>query len=157
MTQDDARTVEARLDELESRVAISRLAASYCEGVDHKRLDLFTTLWFDDARFAIPGGRGEFAGIDQIRASQAGVAKAWARTWHWTTNHIVEFQDPDSATGRADVFAVCEMHDGQGTCLVSGTYDDIYARREGSWRFVERTITRWFVTPPQAIPLPPPA
>ncbi len=157
MTQDGHHSVEERLDELESRVAISRLAASYCEGVDHKQLGLFSTLWFDDARFVIPGGRGEFVGIDQIRASQEGVAKAWARTWHWTTNHTVDFQGADRATGRADVFAICEMHGGKGTCLVSGTYSDIYERREGSWRFAERTINRWFVTPAQAIPLPPPA
>ncbi len=151
------RSIGERLDEIESRAAIAALVAGYCEGVDHRDMDRFMGLWHDDSELSIDGGRGTFQGTERLRASQDGVAKAWARTWHWTSNHTATFQDADHATGRSDVFAVCEHHDGRGTCLVGGTYVDAYERRNGEWRFATRAINRWFVTPAQDIPLPPPS
>ena len=151
------RSLEARVDELESRAAIADLIAGYCEGVDHRDMDRFMGLWHEDSQLSIDGGRGDFQGTDRLRESQAGVAKAWARTWHWTSNHTATFQDADHATGRSDVFAVCEHHNDGGTCLVGGTYFDSYERRNGEWKFAKRAINRWFVTPAQDIPLPPPS
>lgn len=152
-----ARTIEERLDELESRAAIAELVAGYCEGVDRKDGDRFLALWHDDAAYLIPGGRGDFYGHDGIRQSLVVIGAAWSRTWHWTTNHTIAFQDADHATGRSDVFALCEKHEGGGTCLVSATYEDVYERRDGRWGFTRRLTNRWFVSPPQDIPLPPPA
>jgi len=151
------RSLEARLDEIESRTAISALVAGYCQGVDQKDVDLFLDLWHEDAEYLIPGGRGNFYGKDGIRESLVVIGRAWARTWHWTTNHTVSFASADQATGRSDVFAICERHDDAHICLVAATYDDLYERRDGRWRIVRRTVTRWFVSTPQDIPLPPPA
>jgi len=151
------RSLEARVDELESRAAIADLIAGYCEGVDQKNDARFLGLWHDEAEYLIPGGRGNFYGMDGIRQSLVVIAGAWARTWHWTTNHTVSFQDADHATGRSDVFAICEKHEDAGTCLVSATYEDVYERRDGQWKFTRRLTQRWFVSTPQDIPLPPPA
>ncbi|MDQ7907467.1 nuclear transport factor 2 family protein [Phytohabitans sp. ZYX-F-186] len=149
MTQ---RSIEARLDEVESRTAIAALVAGYCEGVDHANVELFLRLWHEDASYLIPGGRGDFVGIDRIRESQDVIGRAWASTKHWTTNHTVTFDDPDRATGRSDAFAICEHHDGR-VSLVSATYDDQYERRDGTWRFAKRLVTRWFVSDGQDIKL----
>ncbi|CAB4952953.1 MAG: nuclear transport factor 2 family protein [Actinobacteria bacterium] len=151
------RSLEDRLDEIESRTAISALVAGYCQGVDQKDSDLFLSLWHDDGEYLIPGGRGNFYGLDGIRESLVVIGEAWARTWHWTTNHTVSFDGCDRAIGRSDVFAICERHVDANVCLVAATYDDEYERRNGAWRIGRRTVTRWFVSTPQDIPLPPPS
>jgi hypothetical protein len=152
-----ARSVDDRLDELESRTAIAALVARYCHAVDHRDLDLFMSLWHDDGTLNILGGRGVFHGTQELQNSQAGVAKAWARTWHWTTNSTVTFTGSDDARVRSDVFAICERHDDGDICLVGGTYHDFVERRDGAWKFSERVIDRYFVSTPQDIPLPPPS
>lgn len=156
MTNATKRTLEERVDEIESRYAISALVAGYCEGVDRKDNERFFGLWHDDAAYLIPGGRGNFHGIDGIRESQQVIAKAWKQTYHWTTNHTVSFSSPDRAIGRSDVFALCQHHDETKVSFVGGTYQDVYERRDGVWKFAERLVQRWFVSAGEQIPLLPP-
>jgi ketosteroid isomerase-like protein len=148
-------TLEERVDRIESRAAVGELVAGYCEGVDRHDLDRFMGLWHDDAAYLIPGGRGDFYGTDGIRQSQEVIGKAWKETYHWTTNHTVRFESADRAIGRSDVFAMCTPHDG-GVCYVGGTYDDVYERRAGTWKFSQRTVTRYFVSAPVDVSLLPP-
>jgi ketosteroid isomerase-like protein len=151
----DNAALAARLDQIESRTAIAELVAGYCEGVDRQNLEVFMGLWHDDAAYLIPGGRGDFVGLDRIRESQEVIAKAWKETYHWTTNLTVRFESVDRAVGRSDVYAMCTRHDGP-VCFVGGTYNDVYERRTGVWKFTERVVNRWFVSAPTDIPLLPP-
>jgi ketosteroid isomerase-like protein len=155
MSTDVRSSLESRLDEMESRVAISDLVAGYCEGVDRKNLDRFMSLWHDDAEYLIPGGRGDFIGLDRIRESQVVIGKAWKETYHFTTNHTVTFSSPDRAEGRSDVYAMCTHQDGQ-VSLVGGTYEDVYERRDGTWKYAKRLVIRHFVSAPIDIKLLPP-
>lgn len=148
-----SRTLEQRIDEIESRSHIGDLAAGYCRGVDQQETDLFLALWHPDASYLIPGGRGDFHHTEGIRQSLVVIGKAWKSTKHWTTNHVIEFTGPDAAKGRSDCFAMCEHHDGK-VSFVSATYDDVYERREdGAWRIAERLVTRWWVSPGEDIKL----
>jgi ketosteroid isomerase-like protein len=144
-----------RLDEMESRTQIAALVAGYCEGVDRRNTEKFLSLWHEDAAYLIPGGRGDFYNTDGIRQSLEVIAKAWRETYHWTTNHVVTFATPDEATGRSDAFAICTHHDGR-VSYVAATYDDVYSRRGGQWRFAKRLVTRWFVSAPVDVELLPP-
>lgn len=146
-------SLEERLDRIESRTAISALVAGYCEGVDRKDNERFFGLWHDDAAYLIPGGRGNFYGAEGIRQSQQVIAQAWKQTYHWTTNHTITFETSDRATGRSDVFAICQHHDGTKVSLVGGTYVDTYERRIGDWKFAERLVNRWFVSAGEEIAL----
>lgn len=138
-------TIEQRLDEIESRTAIGVLVAGYCRGVDQREKDHFLGLWHPDAAYLIPGGRGDFFNLDGIAQSLVVIEGAWKSTKHWTTNHVIEFSDADAATGRSDCFAMCEHHDGK-VSFVSATYDDVYERRDGAWKFARRHVTRWWVS-----------
>jgi gamma-hexachlorocyclohexane dehydrochlorinase len=149
-------SLEERMDEIESRTAISELVAGYCRGTDRRDLDFFLRLWHDDAAYLIPGGRGNFHGLEGIRSSQEVIAKAWKETYHWTTNLTISFTTADRATGRSDVYAMCTHHSGQ-VSFVGGTYDDVYERRDGAWKYSERLVTRWFVSAGADIPLLPPS
>ncbi len=147
------RTLERRIDEIESRSDIGALAAGYCRGVDQREEDLFVQLWHTDASYLIPGGRGDFHNTDGVKQSLVVIGKAWKSTKHWTTNHVIEFTGRDAARGRSDCFAMCEHYDGK-VSFVSATYDDVYERRaDGVWRFAERLVTRWWVTPGEDIKL----
>ncbi|ODU07399.1 MAG: hypothetical protein ABS81_01180 [Pseudonocardia sp. SCN 72-86] len=155
MTNENQGSLEERIDRIESRTAVAELVAGYCEGVDRQDLDRFMGLWHEDASYLIPGGRGDFHGTDGIRASQEVIAKAWKETYHWTTNHTVAFETRDRATGRSDAFAICTHHSGE-ISLVGATYNDVYERRDGVWKFASRTVNRWFVSAATDIPLLPP-
>jgi len=155
MNDSQQRSLEQRIDEIESRFAIAALVAGYCEGVDRQNLDRFMSLWHDDAEYLIPGGRGDFRGTEGIRASQEVIAKAWKETYHWTTNHTISFETKDRAHGRSDVYAMCTHQDGQ-VSFVGGTYEDVYERRDGEWKYVRRLVNRHFVSAAVDIKLLPP-
>jgi len=146
-------SVEDRLDQLESRTAINDLVAGYCEGTDRRDGERFFALWHEDAAYLIPGGRGDFYGMEGIRRSQEVIAAAWKQTFHWTTNHTVKFETADRATGRSDCFAICQHMDGEKISLVGCTYLDKYERRDGVWKFAERYVNRWFVSAGEEVAL----
>jgi ketosteroid isomerase-like protein len=149
-------TLESRLGRIESRTEIAALVAHYCRGVDRKDLERFSSLWHEDAEYLIGAGRGDFHGLSEIRCFPDVCAKAWRDTYHWTTNHVVEFEDDDRATGVSDCLAICTHHSGE-ISFVSATYRDRYARHaEGRWKFARREVIRWFVSAPADIELRPP-
>jgi ketosteroid isomerase-like protein len=156
-TQSDptTRSLEERLDEVESRAAIADLIAGYCEGVDRRDLERFLGIWHDDAEYLIPGGRGDFVGKDEIRRSQEVIGGVWKSTYHWTTNHTASFETSDRATGRSDAFAMC-VHQDDRVSWVACSYHDVYERRAGSWKLARRLVERYFVSAPQDVELRPP-
>lgn len=154
-TTQTTRSLEERLDEVESRAAFADIVAGYCEGVDRRDLERFLGIWHDDAEYLIPGGRGDFVGIDEIRRSQEVIGSVWKSTYHWTTNHTASFETPDRATGRSDAFAMC-VHQDDRVSWVACTYHDVYERRAGGWKLARRLVERYFVSAPQDVELRPP-
>jgi gamma-hexachlorocyclohexane dehydrochlorinase len=149
---DEDVSFESRVARLESRTEIGDLVATYCQGVDRKNLDRFSSLWHDDAEYLIGAGRGDFHGLDEIRRFPDVAAKVWRETYHWTTNHVVVFDGPDRAEGTSDCLAMCTRHSGE-VSFVSATYLDRYERRNGCWKFARREVRRWFVSAPVDIEL----
>jgi hypothetical protein len=145
-------SVEARLDQLESRAAISQLAARYCRGVDRREPETFAGIWHDDAEYLIGSDRGNFKGLDDIRRFSEIVVRVWRETYHWPTNHEVTFRDRDTADGLSEAFAVCVNHEGK-ICFIAARYIDEYSRRDGEWKIARRQVKRWFVSEPQDIQL----
>lgn len=141
-----SRSLDERIDELESRTAIAELSAKYAHGVDAKDDSIFLPIWHDDAKFGIGGEFGHFAGPDGMRDANKAIGDAWDQTHHWITNLVIEFQDKDHATGRADTTCTCIDRKGVYV-MVSATYSDEYERRgDGMWRFKVRNLVvhyRW--------------
>jgi len=140
------RSVEARLDEIESRTEIASLVAGFCEGLDRRDPERFGALWNEDAEFLAPGGRGNFYGLEQIRGVQVAIDTSWARTFHLTTNLVIKFENPDRATGRADCLAIAQSAADGRTTYIEATYFDIFERRDGEWKIASRTTERWFIS-----------
>jgi gamma-hexachlorocyclohexane dehydrochlorinase len=123
--------------------------------VDRKDLERFSSLWHEDAEYLIGAGRGDFRGLAEIRRFPEVAGKVWRETYHWTTNHVVEFDGADTAGGTSDCLAMCTHHTGE-VSYVSATYLDRYERRDGQWKFARREVKRWFVSAPVDIELLPP-
>jgi SnoaL-like domain len=69
MTDSPQRSTEDRLDEIESRFAIADLVARYCEGTDTPDVEVFMSVWHDDAVSLLPDGK-QLRGSAAIRASR---------------------------------------------------------------------------------------
>ena len=136
--------LSARLDAIESRLAIDALIASYALAFDNRNETMLRGLWHDDARLLL----GDFGNSEGVEAILAAARRNWQRMphmHHWMANALIQI-DGDDATGL--VAANCLFFDReQGTLQVSGQYRDVYQRRESRWALVQREFDCHFVTP----------
>lgn len=128
----------ARVDRLESLSEIQRLSADYCHGADRRDLDLFLSVWSDDAVWQV---NPAVAFIGRTEIADA-IVRQWeflTRAFHWTSNPQIDIDDV-VATGRYQVDA--EVLDIQGTwTAIRGEYLDEYVRTANGWRFQRREAT----------------
>jgi ketosteroid isomerase-like protein len=138
---------EARIDALESRIAIHHLVSNYCHGCDKHDIDRFMSIWHDDAVWEIGDPYGDFYGAAQIKhAMEDLIWTALPETHHWTTNLVVELESPDRATGVCDVGCDAFTPERQ-MLLIAATYYDRFERRDGEWRISERKVEIFYFNP----------
>jgi ketosteroid isomerase-like protein len=138
----------ARVDELESRIAIRDLASDYCHGFDKRDYDRFLAIWWEDCTWDIGPPFGRFEGHAGIREAIHDILwPAWHESHHLTTNQVVTFSDPDNATAVCDVDCVGTLA-GEDVCqIVGATYRDKLQRRGGAWKISERAVTIHYFNP----------
>ena len=149
MTDAPQRSTEDRLDEIESRFSIADLVARYGQGTYTPDIEVFMSVWHDDAESVLPDGK-QLRGSAAIRASRDPDGRIWKQGYHWLTNHTVRFESKDRAVGRADVFTLTEDWDGR-VSFGGGTYHDVYERRDGQWKFARREVRVRYLTKPTDI------
>lgn len=146
MSEDNGATLEQRLDYLESRSEIAALAADYCHGLDRHDIQRFLAIWTPDGFWAIGDPHGDFRGEDELRRAAGVVWAALPETHHWTTNHVIAFEDADRATGLSSVHT--EAIDSDGRHLtIAAAYVDEYVRRQGNWRIASRMCENYYFKP----------
>ena len=139
-----SKSIEARLDAIESRFAIDALIANYAEAFDTMNMELLASLWHPDARLLL-GANGNSDGLEAILSQAQVNMKRMPHMHHWMANAIITI-DGDSATGL--VAADCLFYNvDQGPLQASGQYRDVYERRDGRWAFVQRKFEMHFSTP----------
>lgn len=139
-----SKELEARLDAIESRIAIDALIANYAEAFDTMNEELLATLWHPDSRLLL-GENGNADGLDAILAQSRANMKRMPHMHHWMANALVTL---DGDHGHGLVAANCLFyHIEKGPLQVSGQYRDIYQRRGGRWAFQQRTFDMHFATP----------
>lgn len=134
----------ARLDALESRVAIETLISGYANAFDRRDPELLSRLWHSDSNLDLPGfGSGQ--NRDEILAMAETNWQLMPHMHHWMANPLIHIEN-DVAVGT--VAADCLFHDiDKGPVQVSGLYHDRFERREGQWRFTSRRFELHFLTP----------
>ncbi len=140
----------ARLEQVETQLALHRLAADYCVGADQEDMDRFAGVWTDAALWDAAGDDPEdedhrFRGLESILAAVRGQWATFPRMQHATANHVVDRDevDPDRAVGRCDVVVTIQLPDGRWV-VGGGVYEDRYLRQDGVWRIASRAVRRPF-------------
>ncbi|MBS0543429.1 MAG: nuclear transport factor 2 family protein [Proteobacteria bacterium] len=130
----------ARIDRLESLDAIRQLAAKYSLSLDMRDLDAHVNLFAPDIRVGREKvGRAHLkAWVDDTLRNQ------FSGTSHHVGQHIIEFSDPDHATGV--VYSKNEHETGPEWVIMQMLYWDDYQRIEGEWYFRRRLPCYWYAT-----------
>jgi SnoaL-like domain len=139
------KTLEARIDRLESLDEIRQLVAKYSLSLDMRDLDSHVNLFAAD-----------------IRVSREKTGRAYLKQWlddtlrlqftgtsHHIGNHIIEFDDPDHAHG-----VVYSKNEHETPCedgsiewvIMQMIYWDNYERIDGRWVFRRRLPCYWYAT-----------
>ncbi len=139
------KTVEERLAVLEAREAIKETIANYCHGVDKADEALFMEQWEEGAVWDIGAPWGVCRNKEEIRNMIRAIFQGLPETHHWTTNTTIEVNGGE-ATAVSDVWATATNAKGV-PLLISATYWDRLSNRTGKWRFVERKVKIFFMTP----------
>ncbi|MGY2399381.1 nuclear transport factor 2 family protein [Pseudomonas sp. SDO5271_S396] len=134
----------ARLDALESRVAIETLISAYANAFDRIDVSLLQSIWHADSTLDLPGF-GSATSRDEILLMAENSWRQMPHMHHWMANPLIRI-DGDSAMGT--VAADCLFHDMEkGPVQVSGLYHDRFERREGRWAFLSRRFELHYLTP----------
>jgi ketosteroid isomerase-like protein len=128
----------ARLDRVESELALRQLVARYALAVDSRDVHGLGELFVADVDNG-PAGRGR----DVLRSWFGQVLTGFYRSMHFVAGHVIDFQDADHATG--SVHCRAEHEDGDSWVVMTMVYDDTYRRDDGRWHFVRRRLQPWYV------------
>ena len=133
------KSIETQLQEVIDREEIRTLPVRYCDRVWQKDADGYSKLFTDDGWFAtndpkLPRAEGR-ANLAKMIAEQATTANPRP----FIHNHVVELLGSDKAKGTCYV-EVRLMREGK-KWLLTGWYNDEYAKVGGEWKFKSRQIT----------------
>jgi ketosteroid isomerase-like protein len=127
----------ARLDRVESELAIRQLPARYALAVDSRDLEALGELFVADVDNGAAG-----RGRDALRRWFGQVLTHFYRSMHLVSGHVIDFQDADHATG--SVYCRAEHEDGGNWVVMTMIYQDEYRRDDGRWCFVGRRLQPWY-------------
>lgn len=133
------KTQDTLLQELLDREAIRSLPLRYCHYVWQKDLDGYVNLFTEDGSIStndpsLPRAHGH---AELRRMIADGLETMQPRPF--IHNHVIELSGPDRATGTCYV-EVRLLRDGK-QWLMTGWYNDEYAKVGGEWKFKSRQIT----------------
>lgn len=140
----DIEALTARLDALESRIAIETLIATYAHAFDRIDRKLLQGIWHAESTLDLPGF-GSATSRDEILQLAENSWRQMPHMHHWMANPLIEIEgDSASATVAAD----CLFYDiDKGPIQVSGLYHDRFERREGKWAFRSRGFELHLLAP----------
>jgi len=139
------RSLEERIDRLESLDAIRQLPAKYALALDMRDMDAMVSLFVEDVRVG-----KDASGRLALRAYMDRTLRSpFTGTSHHIGGHVIEFDDADHAhgvvysknehetpvEGGADEWVIMQM-----------MYVDDSVRRDGSWHFARRLPLYWYAT-----------
>ena len=116
---------------------IRQLASRYAVAIGHRDFDALVALFVPNVRV----GR-ERSGRDALRDDFARQLDDDHRTILQVTNHVIDVEDRDHASGIVGTRAEIEREDEWIIQVIE--YHDTYERRDGQWLFVRRRHHLWY-------------
>lgn len=130
---------DASIDEIVARDSLRRLVTAYSRAADRRDFALLRSLYHDDA-FDRHGDMFE-GGADGYVAFVRTAISAYEATVHYVVNMSFEI-DGDEAEGEVHKINYHRIGGAQPCEIITGSRSlDRYARRNGEWRFLSRSVT----------------
>ena len=129
----------ARIDRIESQLAIQQLPARYALAIDSRDLDGWANLFAPDVDCGRYG-----KGRDALKRFIDPAVRTFYRSHHQICGQTIDFSDADHATGT--VYCRAEHEDGDKWVVMLICYFDTYERQDGRWYFRKRAEKHWYST-----------
>lgn len=127
-----------RADDINEIIRVTHLYARGLDRFDPKEaLSAFAP---DGVWDASAVGLTRYEGHEQILDFFERDAQAVDKQFHIITNHVIDFEDDDHATGTNYVFSEAEMKNGAAIKAIA-LNEDRYVRTADGWKIAERIIT----------------
>jgi len=132
----DTRGTSYTPEQLSDLESIRDAARRYCRGVDRLDVELMKSAYWPEAtddHGVFVGNAWEFS--ESCMESHLG----WRATSHCIFNHSIEL-DPSGFRARGEIYNVTYLFQKDADVLDTwhGRYLDLYEKREGEWRILER-------------------
>jgi hypothetical protein len=138
----------ARLERVESTLAIQQLPIRYAIAVDSRDVDTWVSLFVEDVDCRRYG-----VGREVLKGMISKSLKTFYRSIHQICGQRIDFIDADNATGQ--VYCRAEHEDAGKWVAMAICYFDTYQRRDGQWFFVRRKERHWYSHDVEERPQPP--
>ncbi len=130
----------ARIDRVESHLAIEQLASRYALAVDSKDVDGIVSLFVED----VNAGPSWGAGREALARFYKDALSHFYRSMHLIAGHVIAFDDEDHAHGVVHCRAEHEAGTQWGIMVMN--YKDDYERLGGIWYFRRRRLQPLYTT-----------
>ncbi len=125
------------IERVVARDEIRQLACRYALAVDSRDIARLVSLFGPDVRV----GR-DAVGREALREFWVESLKAIGVSILFVGNHIIDFSDPNHASGV--VYCRGQIQDGDLWIEQAIQYRDTYERRDGAWLFARRVHVLWY-------------
>ena len=146
---DQYAALARRIERLEARAEIGELVARYCFAVDERDIDGIGECFTRGGAMRSSDGKMDATGRAAVIEQFHGRFAVLGPSNHFTHDHIVTFDDSDSAAAKGLVNAHAEVVRNGRPLLASLRYHDEYRHEEGRWRFHVRTLAFFYYVEPQ--------
>lgn len=148
----ELKSLEQRIDRIESRTQISELSTAYAIACDEHDIPRLGGLFTADARLDSPTGAMVANGRDEIESMFIEVFKVRGPAFHWTHDHsiTIDASDPDRASGL--VLCHAETSPNGIASVAALRYYDDYRRENGRWFFARRELHFLYYVPMTDLP-----
>jgi ketosteroid isomerase-like protein len=137
-----------RIARLEARAEIQELVARYCFVIDERDVQGIGECFTRDGAFRSFDGKMDATGREQVIAQFHGRFAVLGPSNHFTHDHIITFDDRDTASATGLVNAHAEVVRNGQPLWAALRYHDEYAHEEGRWRFRVRTLAFFYYLDP---------
>jgi hypothetical protein len=127
----------ARLDRVESTLAIGQLPVRYAMAIDRRDVDAWVSLFVEDVPV-----RRDVSGHAALREFIEPALRRFRRSVHQICGQRIEFVDDDHATGNTYCRAEHEVDD--RWIVMAICYFDEFRRDDSEWLFSRRRERHWY-------------
>ena len=133
-----------RLELLEAKDEIRELVSNYAESCDRQDLEALEKIFTIDASFDSPNGSLQSKGRQNILDMYHEVFLSRGPSFHWTHDVTISINSVDSHLAEGTVYSHAETTRDGIASLAAMRYDDLYSKKEGTWKFFKRTINFFY-------------